>query len=604
MRFLVVTLFLAAVAARRREPDRCTAIVVGAKASTTGSPLTTQTNDCSSCDFRAVKIPPQTYGANATRPIWPAVQYFPRYVGTARGAAEYGAALLPRGYYNWSETMPVGSIPQVASTFGYIEGVYGIANDHGVAIGESTCTAQLWAKPIYDGGKALLDIVELSRIALERSTTARDAIAIIGALAETYGYYGGFWTGTDEENQSEAGEALTITDHLEAWVFHILPDDTGASAVWVAQKVPSSHVAAVANAFVIHAVDLADTDNFLSSDNLLDVARRTGLWDDRTPFDFTRVFAKPPSNPWYSTRRQWRVLTLANPELPLPPTTDAYGSNYPMSAPTGALLSPHDLMRIQRDHYEGTRWDLTQGAAAGPYGNPDRYETGTWGGHEFERAISIFRASYSYVAAVAATPAASVLWFGPYAPHATLYTPLYPAASTVPAAVSSGSLLAYNASSFFWAAAVVGNTAAHFYKFAHPVVASAQTACEAAFANGVATAQAHVRSLASVEAIAAFLAAETTANVATAHTTATSLFGALMTRFHDGYVVSNFSDRVPVVEPMGYPDWWLRSAGYYPEHQSQYLVVVVWVAIVLSAALGFLLGQRSVQRRRSYAHIK
>lgn len=45
-----------------------------------------------------------------------------------------------------------------------------------------------------------------------------------------------------------------MTDPDEAWVFHILSDDTTKSAVWAAQRVPDDHVSVVANQFVISEV--------------------------------------------------------------------------------------------------------------------------------------------------------------------------------------------------------------------------------------------------------------------------------------------------------------------------------------------------------------
>lgn len=132
-----------------------------------------------------------------------------------------------------------------------------------VLLGESTCASKLFAAPIgystratgtdADIGKALLEITELSQIALERGATARQAIAIMGSLAEQYGFYSAEW---DVEKfgsawaMGEGGEALTVTDKTEAWMFHITPDDTGASAVWVAQRIPDDHISAVANSFV------------------------------------------------------------------------------------------------------------------------------------------------------------------------------------------------------------------------------------------------------------------------------------------------------------------------------------------------------------------
>jgi hypothetical protein len=55
----------------------------------------------------------------------------------------------------------------------------------------------------------------------------------------------------------EAGEALTVIDKTEAWMFHVLGDDTGASAVWVAQRVPDDHVSGVYCVFVVFSVGCA-----------------------------------------------------------------------------------------------------------------------------------------------------------------------------------------------------------------------------------------------------------------------------------------------------------------------------------------------------------
>ena len=83
-----------------------------------------------------------------------------------------------------------------------------------------------------------------------------------------------------------------MADPNEVWMFHILPDETGTTAVWAAQRVPDGHVAVCANAFVIRGVDPASPD-FLYSDNLWAVAERNGL-THRDPatglLDFTRTF--------------------------------------------------------------------------------------------------------------------------------------------------------------------------------------------------------------------------------------------------------------------------------------------------------------------------
>jgi dipeptidase len=114
-------------------------------------------------------------------------------------------------------------------------------NEHQLAMGESTCAARFWAAPPSAGGNARMEVREMSKIALERCKTARCAISLMGELGEKYGMYAADWSGGDA-SLGEAGEALTVIDTEEAWVFHVLSDDKGTGAVWAAQRVPDNHV--------------------------------------------------------------------------------------------------------------------------------------------------------------------------------------------------------------------------------------------------------------------------------------------------------------------------------------------------------------------------
>jgi len=108
----------------------------------------------------------------------------------------------------------------------------------------------------------------------------------------------------------------------------------------------------------------------------------------------------------YSGRRMWRVFSLLNAEYneTADPTIGYKPStceNYPTNVKPDAPVDPGTIMKILGDHYEGTPFDLTQGLAAGPFGNPNRYEGGVPGvpvlKGGFERPISIYRTTFSLV---------------------------------------------------------------------------------------------------------------------------------------------------------------------------------------------------------------
>ena len=209
----------------------------------------------------------------------------------------------PRPVHSWNESsLPrfsnkvIGhvdvSVATTTGTLSYWEAAAGIANEAGVYLAESTCSAIFRAEPVGRSGTALLCYQELSRIALEYCTTARDAVMLMGRLAVEHGFFGNVGS-----QLSGSGESMGVIDGREAWIFHILPDDTGTSAIWCAQKVPDKHASCVANMFVIRRVDLQDVDGdgkqFLMSTTARDVARRCGLWnpDQDDFFDFSHIFS-------------------------------------------------------------------------------------------------------------------------------------------------------------------------------------------------------------------------------------------------------------------------------------------------------------------------
>jgi hypothetical protein len=106
--------------------DQCTVVMVGKKASTDGSVISTHTCDCGFCDWTWRYVPPADHASGATRKIYYFDQFFadPPSKGLRWDAIEDN--------FNGLE------IPQVSHTYGYLHGAFGYMNDNQVALGEST----------------------------------------------------------------------------------------------------------------------------------------------------------------------------------------------------------------------------------------------------------------------------------------------------------------------------------------------------------------------------------------------------------------------------------------------------------------------------------
>lgn len=311
----------------------CTVVAVGKHAALNGGALIAHTTDAGggAVDLRLVRVPARSHKKHSERPVLHVKLSYPRVVTMDRGP-HYEPDL------NLNQTVmpPMGSIPQVASTFGYFEQDYGIMNQVQLTIGESTCAAKTvgWPRDLPYGYN-LFNVAELTRVALERCDSARCAIQTMGDLAVQHGFYGDHPGDPANPGYGGSAESVAIGDKYgEAWVFHVLTGKGNSSAIWAAQRVPDDQVAAVANGFIIRQMDLNDPDNFMASPNVTTLAEEMGWWEfDRDgPFDFTFAYGYA-SKPLYIGRRIWRVFDLIAPSLQLDSTLGSHPQfpTYPFS---------------------------------------------------------------------------------------------------------------------------------------------------------------------------------------------------------------------------------------------------------------------------------
>jgi dipeptidase len=398
----------------------CTSMPTTKEASVDGSTMTSHSCD-GHYEFRIRVIPGRKNAPGTMRPIM-------------KGGG-LGADRKPE--------VKVGEIPEVSQTLTRYDSAYPFMNEKQVIIGETT----IGGRRELQNDEGLFDIMELERLALERASTAREAIKIMGEHATKYGY-------------GDSGECLTVGDPSEVWQFEIFGAGPGEnSAVWAAKRIPAGHVGVSANRARIPQLDLKDADNHMASENVYRVAKEMGWWKEGEEFVFHKAYSGPPS--LGSTRREWRVLSTLAPSLKL----DPWDIDPPFSVKPDKLVSPRDLMRLHRDVYEGTEFDMTRGLIAGPFGNPNRWRESVRPAQGYmgrERMIGVIQCSYCVVLQSRGwLPAwiGGVAWFAEDDPKTSVFFPLYAGNTKVPEAYEIGSRAEFDRRSAWWAFNFAGNWA-------------------------------------------------------------------------------------------------------------------------------------------------
>ncbi|KAE8968939.1 hypothetical protein PR002_g27586 [Phytophthora rubi] len=471
-RICAAAVALAVMTMQQNQVDACTAIAVTKGASVDNSTLIAHTDDAGggASDLRLVRVPAQDHKPDSKRAVYNFNGGYPRVVAPDRGP-HYQPANDAETGETQQYSAPMGYIPQVEHTYAYFDQDYGMMNEVQLSIGESTCGAKTVGWPLnVPGGKNLFGIAELTKVALERCATARCAVDIMGTLAEEYGFYSEDSGDVANPDYGDSAEALVVGDKLgEVWVFHVMTGKDHTGAVWAAQRVPDGHVTVIANGFTIREIDLSQLDWFMASTNVLSLAEEMGWWDPKgdKPFDFTAAYGfadKDAIGPLYTGRRVWRVFDVLAPSLQLDARLGSFSqyATYPFSVKPDRQVEAFQIMDLLRDHYEGTRYDMTKGLAAGPFGAPVRW-SGSAGGviGGWERPISMYRTLFAFVLQSRShkgpDAVGGVAWYAQDAPHGSVFVPFSCAQEAVPNSYLLGRQSKFHPQSAWWAFNFVNN---------------------------------------------------------------------------------------------------------------------------------------------------
>ena len=301
--------------------DACTSIMVGKNASTDGSVMTSHTCDSWYRTWMSIE-PARDYPRDTIMSI-------------------YEGRMHTEHQKDMSGVKERGTIPQAKHTYRFLDTAYPCLNEKQLAMGETTISG----RDTLQNKKGLFMIEELQRVALQRCTTAREAITLMGSLIKQYGY-------------GDSGECLTIADPSEVWIFEVFgegPKKIGG--VWAAQRIPDEEVAVSANICRIGKLDLSDTDHFMASDNVFSVAKQLKLWDGKEEFSFWKAYSGgnyfgEPKN--YSVRELFIMQQLA----PDANFTDEMGE-LPLSVKPQEKVSVERVSKLLGSYYEGTDLSLS-----------------------------------------------------------------------------------------------------------------------------------------------------------------------------------------------------------------------------------------------------
>jgi len=403
----------------------CTTILVGKAVTTDGSVLM-----ATSCDGgimgHVYVVPAKKYPKGTKLPMF--------YDCPAPSTWEKHVEQLKNGY-TCVGNLPVEQTYRCVLAAGHFaDSVTGGINEHGLSMG----IEYMGMKPDLVSRKGIVSTcsnhwtTSLIANGLMRAKTAREAIRLMGSMAQRYGFTY-YWA-------PAAGCAIPVVDEKEAWIMEIfgpgkqwVPGCGKPGAVWCAQRVPDGEVTCNANRSRIGEVDLDNSDRFMSSPNIYSLAEELGLWKPGKPFIWHQVYGTVGRRG--NSLREWAALNRLAPSRGLKATGDPEKDRYPFSVKPDGKVSVQALISVMRDCYRGTKFDVTEHPSFNPGGkkSPLARPVGSRDllnllGIQPERCIGTETSGYVYVSQVRSwlpEPVSGCMWLTPGPAFTSCFAPVY-----------------------------------------------------------------------------------------------------------------------------------------------------------------------------------
>ena len=311
---------------------------------------------------------------------------------------------LPKERFSYSST------PEWTDKYGVFE-EDGI-NEYHVAMSATEsayANERVLAADPFETEKGILEEAMVT-VVLPYVKTAREGVERLGKIVEKHG--------------AAEADGILFGDRDEAWYMEI-----GSGHHWVAMRIPDDSYAVVANQLAIQEIDFNDAKNFMFSKEIQEFVKENKLWPANQSFNFREIFGThDDSDLHYNTPRVWIGQKLLTPSVKQEPES----FDLPFVQKADKPISIRNAQDVLCNHYQNTPYDLT---------NPKNKDNATF------RPISVATTQESHLLELNGEK--MVHWLAMGVGAQSVYVPFYPQGTKVPTMYKYGKET-YSSNSAYW----------------------------------------------------------------------------------------------------------------------------------------------------------